>query len=140
MLMQASIQQMGTDMSSFGTPPMGVGAAMGMGPQMQGPNMAPIGSLGGSQMQGFGPGGEFVQSQGGRSPYMYGESGGYPGMQSQFPLGQSQVRRFGYGMMPGVMGPPLGMVGPAMVGPPVIGPPVVGPPMMGGGYYDPYLW
>lgn len=136
-------------MSSFGTP-MPVGQPMphvnpvGLGSQIQG-SMPPLGSM--SQMQSFGPTSDLISSQYGRpQPYGFGDAGLYPGM-SQYPIGSQGVmsRRFGYGMMPGLMGPPMGMVGPAMISPPIIGPPVIGPPVMGPpmypyGGYEPMLW
>lgn len=135
-------------MSSFGAPPMAVGQPMslpmsqsmnpvGLGSQMQGSGMQPLGGIG--QMQSFGPNSDFLSPPYGRQPYGYGDSnaGLYPGM-SQYPVGQSQVlsRRFGYGMMPGLLAPPLA------VGPPIVGPPMIGPPVMGYPYggYDPILW
>lgn len=139
---------MSTDtMSSFGTQPMSVGqpVGLGIGSQIQGSNMSPLGSPGSmGQMQSFGPSSDYIQSQYGRQPYMYGDpnAGMYSG--SQYPIGQSQgimSRRFGYGMMPGIMGPP--MIGPPMIGPPMLGAPVMGPPL-GGMYpyggYEPMMW
>ena len=144
-------------LSSFGPQPMGppmgqMGSPMGplgLGSQMQGPNLPQLGSLGpAGQVQSFGPSSDFVSPYG-RPPYPYSDpsAGLYPGM-SQYPLGQSQLmgsRRFGYGYG-GLVGPPMGVMGPAVVGPPMVGPPMVGPPMVGpsmypyGGYDVPLVW